>query len=242
MKNRWSKWIIAFILCTLLVVPYVVLANSAEPPSVIILVNNPPRDLSIELITKTKTIKPKVNRVAWEGQYTFYKLHNERTKEYRFLITTKDKTFECTYGDGRNLERYSETFVLDIKEQKLIRGVYPLRSAILISIRILLTLLIEGAIFWGFGFRLRKSWMVFLVVNLVTQGILNTLLFAQPIIIPGYLIIGLVFGEIFVFITEMISMPLLIKEKKGITIVGYAFIANMISLFLGGYLITRLPV
>jgi hypothetical protein len=49
-------------------------------------------------------------------------------------------------------------------------------------------------------------------------------------------------GEFFVFAAEMIAFPLLINEYKKSHSFSYAFIANLISLFAGGFIITILPV
>ena len=36
-----------------------------------------------------------------------------------------------------------------------------------------MTLLIEGALFFAFGFRKKLSWVLFIIINLITQGLLN---------------------------------------------------------------------
>jgi hypothetical protein len=59
---------------------------------------------------------------------------------------------------------------------------------------------------------------------------------------PGYLIISLLFGEILVFLAELIAFPILVKEHKTFRIVACIFLANVVSLIAGGYIITVLPV
>ena len=88
------------------------------------------------------------------------------------------------------------------------------------------------------------SWIIFLTVNLMTQGILNLWInTSSGSIITGYGLISiLIIGEFFVFIGEMILLPMFIKEHKKSYIVLYAFIANTISLIAGGYLLSLLPV
>lgn len=46
--------------------PIKVSANSAEPPSIVILVNNPPKDLSIELVSGRYQDEGKPRSAAWE--------------------------------------------------------------------------------------------------------------------------------------------------------------------------------
>ena len=119
-------------------------------------------------------------------------------------------------------------------------GAYPFRGILIILFQLLLTLLFEGIIFWLFNYRQKKSWIIFLCVNLVTQGVLNIGLNSNYWISSGYLIFLLIIGEIFVFISEMITFPILIKEHGKIRSLAYAIIGNFISLFVGGYIISVL--
>jgi lysylphosphatidylglycerol synthetase-like protein (DUF2156 family) len=92
-----------------------------------------------------------------------------------------------------------------------------------------------------FGFRDKRSWITFLIMNLLTQGILNVILNeASPF--ASYLIFNLIFMEFFVFIAEIIGILVLIKEHGRFRRVSYTLVANLASLVLGGYLITALPI
>jgi hypothetical protein len=106
----------------------------------------------------------------------------------------------------------------------------------------MITLLIEGFIFFLFQFKEKRSWLAFLVINLVTQGALNIWLNVEGSLMPSYLFITLVIGEILVFAVELVAFPLLIKEHKNSRIFIYVFVANLVSLIAGGYLISFLPV
>lgn len=241
MNNICKRSMLVVLLSILMIlIPIITFANSAEPPSLVILINNPPEDLSIVMISNEKQPEAKVRRVAWEGYYVFYSSDMQANGDYTFKVTSNRECFECTFSEP--LRGYNEVLTLDISSQELTYGKYPFRSALLVSIRLLLTLLIEGIIFWLFGFRKRRSWLVFLVINLLTQGVLNIWLNSGGSLMPSYLILGLIFGELFVFLTEMVGFPILINEhKKGIILV-YIFIANLISLIAGGYFISVLPV
>jgi len=222
------------------ILPITVFANSAEPPSLVVLINNPPVDLSIIMISNENQPEAKVRRVAWEGYYVFYSRDMQVDSKYMFKVITNDESFEIKIDSP--LKNYNNIFTLDLLKQELTPGVYPFRSVLLVSIRVILTLLLEGIIFWLFRFRGRKSWVTFLAINLVTQGALNIWLNSSGSLMPSYLILGLIFGEIFVFTAEMIAFPIFIKEHKKGRILIYAFIANVISLIAGGYIISVLPV
>lgn len=241
--NKTSKCLILMMLLCMLIIsilPAIVSANSAEPPSLIILINNPPNDLSIVLVSNKNQPEAVARRVAWEGYYVFYKRDMQADDIYTFKILTNEESFECTLSTP--LKRYNNVVTLDLSNRELKSGVYPFRSFLLVSIRLLLTLLLEGIVFWLFGFRQKKSWVIFLAINLTTQGLLNIWLNSGGSPLPSYIILSLVFGEFFVFLVEMIMFPIFIKEHKRSHIIAYAFFANLISLIAGGYIISILPV
>lgn len=242
MNKTVKPLILVMIICTLILsmLPIIVTANSAEPPSLVILINNPPDDLSIVLVSSENQPEAAVRRVAWEGYYVFYSRDMRDSSEYTFKVTTNVDSFECKLDAP--LQRYNNVITLDLSNRELTPGKYPFRSVLLVSIRVLLTLLLEGIIFWLFRFKQKRSWLIFLAINLVTQGVLNIWLNSGGSVMPSYLIFALIFGEFFVFTAEMIVFPLLIKEHKKSRILIYTFIANLISLIAGGYIISVLPV
>jgi hypothetical protein len=220
--------------------PTTVSANSAEPPSLVILITNPTDDLSIVLVSNENKPEASVRRVAWEGYYIFYSRDMQTDGEHTFKVTTNGESFECTLD--LPLQRYNNVVTLDVSKREFTPGKYPFRSVLLVSIRLLLTLLLEGVIFWLFRYRQKRSWLIFLVINLITQGALNVWLNNGGSLMPSYLLFGLIIGEVFVFATEMIAFPIFIKEHKKSRILIYSFIANLISLIAGGYIISVLPV
>ncbi|TYQ16707.1 UNVERIFIED_CONTAM: hypothetical protein Cloal_3275 [Acetivibrio alkalicellulosi] len=240
MKKSCKILILMLFMLIILMIPITVWSNAAEPPSVVILINNPPKDLSIVLLSNDKQPEARVQQVAWEGYYAFYSPDIQGDSEYTFKVISNDESFELTIDAP--LLRYNNVFTLDLARRELIPGKYPFRSVILISIRLLLTLLLEGLIFWLFRFKEKKSWIIFLAINILTQGTLNIWLNRGNALMPSYLIISLIIGEFFVFVAEIISFPIFIKEHKKFRILIYVLIANLISLIAGGYIISVLPV
>ena len=107
--------------------------------------------------------------------------------------------------------------------------------------RIIMTLAIEAIIFWLFGFRNKKSWIAFLIINIITQGALNIWLNGSAPL-ASYLIFSLIFMEFVVIIAEVIAFLAILKERgRGRTLL-YVIAANFLSLLAGGYIITVLPV
>jgi hypothetical protein len=159
---------------------------------------------------------------------------------YTFKVTTNGESFECTLSEP--VRNYNNVYTLDLSTRELTPGKYPLRSVLLVPIRVLLTLLLEGIIFWLFGFRQKRSWLVFFVVNLITQVALNIGLNVISSPLDEGLICVLIFGEIFVFYAELIAFTKYIKEQIASRILVYVIVANLVSLIAGGFLISILPV
>ncbi len=243
MNNRRLLFNIVLCMIIISILPTLAWANSAEPPSLVILINNPPDDLKIQLLSNKNQPEASVKRVAWEGYYFFYSMDLKEYDEYIFKVTTEEDSFEFTIDAP--LKRYRNIITLNLSKREITHGKYPFRTALLVLIRLVLTLLIEGIIFWFFGFRQKRSWMIFFAINFVTQSALYFWLNSGDMIIPSYLvfsIIRLIIGEFLVFATEIMAFTIFVKEFKNKHIWLYTFVANLISLIIGGYVLVVLPV
>jgi len=187
-------------------------ANSSEPPSIIIIVSNAPNDMDIKLNIGDKLINSVRTDKVMESYFSFY--------SFDFINDPNKYTIEMTIGDNKSiiklekpLKSYDNVYTLNYKEKTIITGKAPFRAIKLIVLRVLFTLIVEASIFFLFGFRKKKSWTIFLIVNLITQGVLNILLNTSTPI-NSYLILGLIFGEIIILIIELIAFLVLIKDKN----------------------------
>lgn len=237
MKKHKALHLVATIFLLISVFVIGASANSAEPPSVTIVVQNPPEDFSCMLIAGENKLPPSVKKVAWESQYLFHYGALSSEVDYRLEVTADGETYICEFPS--RLSQYSGIFTLDLGSRKLSTGHHPMRSIMLVAIRLISTLAIEGVVFFLFGYRQKSSWKIFLIVNIITQGLLNIFLNG---LVSGYIILALIFGEFFVFLGEMIAFPIALKEKSKLRAVLYALAANSASLWLGWELLSHLPV
>jgi len=240
MKNK--KSFIAIIIIALFIYSSMIIqcyANSAEPPSILIIVSNPPDDLDISIDNGEEIYAGKKIDKVVESYYTFYSSRMKKTNDYILIVTSEDENFEMKLDDS--LENYNNIFTLDLKSHILIRGKLISRSIFLVSMRVALTILIEAIIFWIFGFKNKKSWSTFLIINLITQGALNIWINGYSPI-QSYIIFGLIFGEFFIFMAEIAVFLLFCKEHSRTRKVLYVLTANFISLLVGGYIISILPI
>lgn len=105
------------------------------------------------------------------------------------------------------------------------------------------TLIVEGLLLWAFGFRSRRDWLVFLLVNLVTQAGLH-LWIAGDLIAAGshplYYLVLLV-AEIPILLVELAAYVFLLQEHTRLRRALYALCANAAS-YAVGYLPLHLAV
>jgi len=231
----------------ILILSTTVYANSAEPPCLTVIVSFPPDDLNLSIRfadgNETDAILLKKEQKAWETYYRFFygmaNTSKASIKDAILIVNSSEKSFEYPLPTS-TFKQYNNLLTLDIKNENISVGQQPFRSALLIAMRVTLTLLIEGMIFFIFGYRKKSSWITFLCVNLFTQGALNILLSGPNL--TSYWIFGLAFYEIIIFIAEAILFAAILKEYKKGRAVTYALVANIISLLLGCILISSLPV
>jgi hypothetical protein len=212
-------------------------ANSGRPPSLKIIVPNAPSDLQItfgpnNVVPTQRT--PKGTAI----HFAFYQL-NLASSDNILHITTGGRTEDITIPGP--LESYSNVFTLNIEKNTLIPGTLLPQAIGSTLAGVLLTLFLEAIVFFLFGFSQRRSWLVFLAANLLTQVVLNIILIYNYVHLKGYLVSSLFFGEILVFVIEILIFALLTKEHTRLRTVLYVVTANLVSLASGIYLLSLLP-
>lgn len=236
LKRRSSMILALFIL--ILNISSISYGNSAEPPSIMIIVPDAPADLEISIGKDNTDIKAKVIDKIFEKYYVFYSHEINKTSSYAVNIKSNNLSYEVDIE--KPIHKYQNIYTLDLDSRTLTPGKSLTRSIVLVSMRLTITLLIEGGIFCLFGFRDRKSWKVFLIINLITQGALNIWINGLfPI--QSYLFIGLIALELLILIVESIVINSNIKEHKKLRRFLFVISANFLSLVAGGYILTVLP-
>lgn len=242
-------YILLFIL-TFSFIPKPVSANAAEPPGIVVIVNNAPDDLILTLeFSAAESYEMSVNKQGWESYYKFYynfsdMFENKYDCDFSnatLIVESSKFNFKCTLPD-ENFNTYKNFMTLNLDKQSLSMGVYPWRAPCLVLMRLTLTILIEGIIFYLFSFRSKKSWLLFFIINLITQGGLNILLVGPDINAGAYAIISYCIIEIFIVIGEMIAFGYLLDEHKLLRRLLYVLCANALSLALGAWIIMNLPI
>lgn len=112
----------------------------------------------------------------------------------------------------------------------------PLRFFARLAATLIPTLVIEGVIFWLFGFRERRSWLVFLAVNTLTQVGLHIAI-GSMLAESGWHFLNysltILIPELVIWAVEAAAYACLVRERSCGRRVGYAFAANIASFVLG---------
>ncbi len=219
----------------------IALANSAEPPGLTVIVHNPPEGLKLSLQLDTRDTVPLVaERRFWEGQYRFYYHDFPGGKD-----NIKNAALTVAYPGAviylpvpEEYFGYNKQITLDLKTNEIIQGQNPLRAPLLTAMRVLLTLIIEGVLLFVFGYRARRSILLFLILNIITQTSLNILFIGAR----GYWFLLYVLVEVLIFIVEILIYRSRLTEHSKKRAVLYGLAANAASLILGGWMISCLPV
>jgi hypothetical protein len=210
-------------------------ANAPPPPSVSVVVSSAPEDLELNI---GSVAAKRIDRI-FESYFTFYLEFTNSV--YTLTVTEGNNTYDIALPP---LQKYNNLFRLDLENRELILGTSSWRPYEFASITLALTLLIEGIIFFLFGYRKWRSWIIFLAVNIVTQGFLYVWLNNgfYPLVnnysFPVYF--SLVLGEILVVIAETAILLIFINERRRIVTFSYVILANLVSFFAGGYLINAM--
>ena len=252
MKKKALRVLAAVLFC--LALPWPASANSAEPPCFTVLVPAPPGDLELTIeFDSAQGEEPQRlsgDRMLWEGYYRFYgrwDIDPEGLTGARLVAETGGESFALPI-DPTGFARYNNLITLDVGARTLTQGQPWWRQPLLVVLRVALTLALEGLIFYLWGYREKRSWIVFLMVNLVTQfGVNIAILCFLPAASRTYDAMWakvLLYGpmEVLVILLEAIALPLLLKEQRKRTAVGCAVMANILSWFLGSVLLSVLPV
>jgi hypothetical protein len=242
MAKKISAFLLVFFLILSLSVP--VSANAAEPPGMTIIVEGAPEDIELTLELEEEPeygIRIHKEEQNWEVYFRlFYSPDIELLNGAVIRVESSEKSFTCPLPDAVS-NRYNQLLTLDYASETLVFGQRWWRQPALTAVRITLTLLVEGLIFFAFGFRRKRSWIVFFAANLITQGWLNYIINSGAFG-SGYWVLGLYLAEFVIFIAEAIAFPLATKEKKKWLCVLYALAANAASLVVGLLLISHLPI
>ena len=251
MKHR--SFLFPFLIfCLTLLLALPVFANAAEPPCLTVVVVDAPQDLELALVHDDgeeafQLVKRQMTR-GWETYFRFTYSHvilpgmtdaldGFDLSALRLSVTADGKTTALALPADA-FAVYNNVLQLDVSDMSLQTELYPGRMVLIIGLRVLMTFLVEGAIFFLFGYREKHSWGIFLCFNAMTQLGLNLVLGGASM--DSYVLFGYYLLELLIVIFEMAAFHFTLQEKRGRSII-YAACANLASLMIGAWMIENLP-
>ena len=159
---------------------------------------------------------------------------------YRILIVTKSG--ESWVSDTLHRATLQSSATVDWAKRTASAPSAGVAYALQFLCMLLPTLLIEGALLFAFGYRSRRSWLVFLLVNLVTQGGF-ALYLAVTVLnhgVSGWSLLFYFPAEVVITVVESLLYRRLLTERSWERAVGYAIVANVCSATVGLLLIDPL--
>ncbi|MBQ2725069.1 MAG: hypothetical protein IJF78_05125 [Clostridia bacterium] len=262
MKNRITALCFAVLFAVLLSIP--VYANAEAGPDFTVLITGAPEDLTVSLVTPDGvSVDLRPLRRGWESCFRLYyhelfeamngdarysyesiaEMEKTAAKSSLHLVSAEDG-IDCTVPmPAENQMRYNHLSVMKIADKTAVPGssAYMVwRNVLLAALRVSVTLIAEGVIFFLMTYRTRRSWIVFAAVNLVTQIFLNVTITGNYLAM-GYWEIGFFFLEGLIFLTEAVLFAALLKEHPKLRGFVTAILANAVSLVCGWALLANLP-
>jgi hypothetical protein len=217
--------------------PTICYGNSAPPPAVIIIVSSPPKDLVLDI--DSTGYKLKIIERPFQKYYIFYFGWNSSKHE-----TLNVSTANTTFAISLPLQHaYEATYRLDLKNRQLLAGTPNISPYFFVTLTTILTLMIEGIIFYLFKFRKISSWITFVTINLITQGFLYYELGTTFYPALTNVFYGLLIFELLIFIIELVVFLIVLnifKEHSSRRIVAYVLSANSASFLIGAILVPLL--
>ena len=254
-KTKKTLIILYVVIVVSMVTPISAMATSPGPQTMTLVVINAPKGLEISIASEEalgEWFQARVSSRAWETHYQFY-LSRESAGIWPYdditILTNSKKygEFEMTFPVA-NQRWFS--YKLDL-ETRTVTQAYTHGRNLLIALCWLAPLFIaESIVFFSFGYRREKSWMIFALENFTMQGLfigvwsilhiiinynvflLIFTLFLPLLMIPGIRIVKLV-AEILIFRTNVLEHS---KARTTACVVVMNIVGAIVVILLGIHL------
>lgn len=224
-------------------------ANQLRTPGLSIFVINAPKDLRLFIQYRNSALPDplEMQRTSryWETYYNYYYQHlpgrfDEDFIGAKLIVLSSQYSYELPISRDPEMRVDKRQMTLDLKQGTLVYGEPVWRAPLSVAGRVMLTLLLEGAVFFLFGMRDKLSWIGFFIVNLIIHSYLSSFL-AHPIEVKGdffmfvFYIVGVILVEAGIYYFTFKEVEL---SGKALLL---ALIANLVGFVLGGWIMPIFP-
>lgn len=214
-----------------------------------VLVSNAPKDLQLYIQFPHQELADPIpmNKSArnWETYFDYYYSYTPGRYDEDFigatlLVRSAGVEYEVPIPRDPDARMYMRLMTLDLKAQTLEFGQPAWWAPAYVIARLLTTLFLEGLIFYLFGMRQKRSWIAFLIINLITQ--IGMGLYLSNVTLGSYAFLGFLFIEAIIIIVEIVAFLLAVKEfKRWWMTVFYVILANVFSAMAGNFILAYFP-
>ena len=226
------------------------------PPAITVAVLHASRDVTMEIILVPKkgtpiTVYPERDRRGWETCFRLYRRGVFTIKSwfgnaYDFqdsVIILKDRgetyTFPVPY-EQLKVDAFNDFLTLDMKDGTLSVGRPLSREIGLFLMHLGMYLLTEGIVFWLFGIRSKRSWLIFFIQTVISKGafcfFVRDWLNVDP---RAY--IALAAASLFFIVLDIMIYIFTMEEESKNTISKVATVSNVAAGVMAYYMLRLLP-
>lgn len=167
------------------------------------------------------------------GMHVFHGWHTPSV--FRIMIVTKSG--ESWVSEPMEREIMNSTVKVDWAKKTAVMPPVQVLYVLQFLSTLLPTLVVEGLIFFMFRFPGRRNWLIFLLVNLVTQGALSVILCMN--VVPGggkyigLMMLMLIPVELLIALVEALAYMKLLRGQPKHRAFAYGIAANVVSYIVG---------
>jgi hypothetical protein len=223
--------------------------NQLRTPGLSIFVLNAPKDLKLSIQYRNSALPEplEMQRTSryWEAYYNYYyqRLQGRFDEDFigaKLIVRSSQYAYELPISRDPEIRVDKRLMTLDLKHGRLVYGEPDWRAPLSVAGRVILTLVLEGAVFFLFGMRNKLSWIGFFILNLIIHSLVSGLL-AHPIEVKGdmfmlvFYIVGVTFVEAGIYYFTFKEIEL---SGKALLL---ALIANLVGFSMGGWIMPYFP-
>lgn len=227
-----------------------------RPPALTLIAYGIPKDTALRVIMhhggKTYDLPFDHEHRMWEEQYRLFRESVWQFREWygnaydfkdaELVFITDSGERHVPIPDGMLTERASDEYLTYYyRSGQLKYGLALWRAPLLISIRVLLAIVIESFFFYRAGYCMRRSWISFVLINIVTHGLLALLCNGWINPQPGSF--ALYFIALFLaFVLEIALFVLIVDEQDSNRAASFLTKANAASLLATFLIVFEMPI
>ena len=225
-------------------------AKQVRTPGLLIFVINAPKDLKLFTQFRNSALPEpqEMQRTSryWETYYNYYyqQLPGRFDEDFigaKLIVRSSQYSYELPIPRDPEMRVDKRMMSLDLKQGTLIYGEPGWRAPLSVAGRVLLTLVLEGAVFFLFGLRDKMSWLGFFILNLITHSLLSSFL-VHPIEAKGDFFMLVSYSVAIILVEAGIYYFTFREVELSPKMLLFALVANLVGFFLGNLIMPYFPV